>query len=79
MKINWKKQMMEFLKGHGWEVVDEGLIEHPLFPLIEDVSTEKLLTEFVEKFYENPWKSYKSLIDCYANVLLDESGGKNGQ
>lgn len=67
MEINWDKQRMEFLKKHGWEVVDEGMINHPLFPLIEDISGMNSLSNFVEDFYGKAWETYKKMIEFYAS------------
>ena len=62
--------MIEFLEKHGWTQMEEGyegLVEHPLFPLAQDISTDKSLSEFVNDFYEKSWRTYKCLIDSYAN------------
>lgn len=66
MEIDWKRQMMEFLKQHGWKEEDEGLISHSIFPMMEDVSNDKLLAIFVKDFYGKAWKSYRSLIEFYS-------------
>ena len=65
MKIDWRKQMMEFLKYHGWKEIKKGLIEHPLFPFLEDVSSDISLSIFVKDFYTEAWGSYQNLIEFY--------------
>jgi len=65
MTIMWDLQMMEFLKKHGWSKVEDCYISHPLYPLLEDISTEILLSTFVTDFYGKSWKAYKSLVEFY--------------
>jgi hypothetical protein len=67
MKIDWNKQVKEFLQLHNWKFED-GYGYHPLYPLMEDFSTVKLMMDFCKEFYGLAWETYEKMINGLASL-----------
>ena len=85
MEIDWLQHAVIFLNAHGWEKITkkenqwaEGLWQHPLFPLLEEMEAYQPKSEitFCKEFYNKSWEAYCGVISG-SLIIIEAEEEKN--